>query len=416
MKALVRHHIYVLMFAMMFIVMAALPAMAAAGSAVQDVRSWAAPDHTRLVFDLNQSVKYKVFRLHKPERIVIDLQNTRLKARFNKLAIPDPVIKAIRHGTPRANVLRVVMEVKEKVQPRSFLLKPMKGKPYRLVVDLMRPQKEKAAAIIVKKSVHKGIVIAIDAGHGGEDPGAVGPRKLREKDVTLAVAKKLAKIINSKRGMKAVLIRTGDYFVSLKKRIYLARRAQADMMISIHADAVRQRSVEGASVYTLSERGATQDRAARALAAKENAADEVGGASKEEVYDSQVNKILSDMFRRDSLNSSQILAEEMLRKLKRAGPIKYGVPKRARFFVLKAMEIPSVLVELDYISNPAREKKLKSSRHQQKLATALFDASINFFEKMGRLKPKKSQARGWQRESSPLNVNADGLLSKQASI
>jgi len=404
------------MFAMMFIVMAALPAMAAAGSAVQDVRSWAAPDHTRLVFDLNQSVKYKVFRLHKPERIVIDLQNTRLKARFNKLAIPDPVIKAIRHGTPRANVLRVVMEVKEKVQPRSFLLKPMKGKPYRLVVDLMRPQKEKAAAIIVKKSVHKGIVIAIDAGHGGEDPGAVGPRKLREKDVTLAVAKKLAKIINSKRGMKAVLIRTGDYFVSLKKRIYLARRAQADMMISIHADAVRQRSVEGASVYTLSERGATQDRAARALAAKENAADEVGGASKEEVYDSQVNKILSDMFRRDSLNSSQILAEEMLRKLKRAGPIKYGVPKRARFFVLKAMEIPSVLVELDYISNPAREKKLKSSRHQQKLATALFDASINFFEKMGRLKPKKSQARGWQRESSPLNVNADGLLSKQASI
>ena len=412
-----RHPISMLKFAMIFIVMAVFPAIASAGSStVQDVRSWAAPDHTRLVFDLNQSVKYKVFRLHKPERVVIDLQNTRLKARFNKLAIPDPVIKAIRHGTPRANVLRVVMEVKEKVQPRSFLLKPMKGKPYRLVVDLMRPQKEKAAAIIVKKSVHKGIVIAIDAGHGGEDPGAVGPRKLREKDVTLAVAKKLAKIINSKRGMKAVLIRTGDYFVSLKKRIYLARRAQADMMISIHADAVRQRSVEGASVYTLSERGATQDRAARALAAKENAADEVGGASKEEVYDSQVNKILSDMFRRDSLNSSQILAEEMLRKLKRAGPIKYGVPKRARFFVLKAMEIPSVLVELDYISNPAREKKLKSSKHQQKLATALFDASINFFEKMGRLKPKKSQARGWQRKPSPLNVNADGLLSKQASI
>lgn len=413
----VRHSISILQFAMMLVVMTAFPAMAAAGgSVVKDVRSWTAPDHTRLVFDLNQSVKYNVFRLHKPERIVIDLQKTRLKARFNKLAIPDPVIKAIRHGTPRANVLRVVVEVKEKVQPRSFLLKPMKGKPYRLVVDLTRPQKDKEAAITAKKSVHKGIVIAIDPGHGGEDPGAVGPRKLREKDVTLAVAKKLAKIINARAGMKAVLIRKGDYYVSLKKRIYLARRAQADMMISIHADAVRQRFVEGASVYTLSERGATQDRAARALAAKENAADEMGGAGADEVYDSQVNKILSDMFRRDSLNSSQILAEEVLRALRRAGPIKYGAPKRARFFVLKAMEIPSVLVELDYISNPARERKLKSGKHQQKLATALFDASIHFFEKMGRLKPKKSQALGRHRKSSLLKINAGGLLSKQASI
>jgi N-acetylmuramoyl-L-alanine amidase len=403
-----KHPISTLVFAVMFVVMAALPAMAsAAGSIVQDVRLWTAPDHTRLVFDLSQSIKYKVFRLHKPERIVIDLQNTKLKARFNKLAIPDPVIKAIRHGTPKANILRVVMDVKEKVQPRSLLLKPMQGKPYRLVIDLMRPQKQQAAAITAEKSSHKGIVIAVDAGHGGEDPGAIGPRKLREKDVTLAVAKRLAKIINAKPGMKAVLIRKGDYFVSLKKRVYLARRAQADMMISIHADAVRQRSVKGASVYTLSERGATQDRAARALAAKENAADEVGGVGADEIYDSQVNKILSDMFRRDSLNSAQILAEEMLHKLKGAGPIKYGIPKRARFFVLKAMEIPSVLVELDYISNPARERKLKSRKHQQKLATALFDASIRFFEKMGRLKSKQDRASGQQQVLSLLNANAN---------
>ncbi len=403
-----KHPISTLVFAVMFVVMAALPAMAsAAGSIVQDVRLWTAPDHTRLVFDLSQSIKYKVFRLHKPERIVIDLHNAKLKARFNKLAIPDPVIKAIRHGTPKANILRVVMDVKEKVQPRSLLLKPMQGKPYRLVIDLMRPQKQQAAAITAEKSSHKGIVIAVDAGHGGEDPGAIGPRKLREKDVTLAVAKRLAKIINAKPGMKAVLIRKGDYFVSLKKRVYLARRAQADMMISIHADAVRQRSVKGASVYTLSERGATQDRAARALAAKENAADEVGGVGADEIYDSQVNKILSDMFRRDSLNSAQILAEEMLHKLKGAGPIKYGIPKRARFFVLKAMEIPSVLVELDYISNPARERKLKSRKHQQKLATALFDASIRFFEKMGRLKSKQDRASGQQQVLSLLNANAN---------
>jgi N-acetylmuramoyl-L-alanine amidase len=406
------------MFAVIFTVMVAFPAMASTvGSVVQDVRMWTAPDHTRLVFDLNQSIKYRVFRLHKPERIVIDMQNTGLKARFNKLAIPDPVLKAIRHGTPKANVLRVVMDVKEKVRPRSLLLKPMQGKPYRLVVDLMRSKKEQAVAITAKKTSHKGIVIAVDAGHGGEDPGAVGPRKLREKDVTLAVAKRLAKIINAKPGMKAVLIRKGDYFVSLRKRIYLARRAHADMMISIHADAVRERSVKGASVYTLSERGATQDRAARALATKENAADEVGGVGLDEVYDSQVNKILSDMFRRDSLNSSQILAEEMLRKLKGAGPIKYRVPKRARFFVLKAMEIPSVLVELDYISNPARERKLKSRKHQQKLATALFDASIRFFEKMGRLKVKKGRASAQWQALSLLNTNTNiSYYYKQPSI
>jgi N-acetylmuramoyl-L-alanine amidase len=410
------HPISTLIFALIFGA-AALPAMAsAASSTVRDVRLWTAPDHTRLVFDLNRSIEYKVFRLHKPERIVIDLKNTSLKANFNKLAIPDPVIKAIRHGTPKANILRVVMDVKENVQPRSSLLKPMQGKPYRLVIDLMRPQKEQAAAITAGKSAHKKIVIAVDAGHGGEDPGAIGQRKLREKDVTLAVAKRLAKIINAKPGMKAVLIRKGDYFVSLRKRIHLARRAKADMMVSIHADAVRNRSVQGASVYTLSERGATPDRAARALAAKENAADEVGGVGADEAYDSQVNKILSDMFRRDSLNSSQILAEEMLRKLKKTGSIKYRVPKRARFFVLKAMEIPSVLVELDYISNPAREKKLKNGKHQQKLASALFDASIRFLERMGRLKTKQSRVSGQQQALSLLNANADGNLGKQPSI
>ncbi len=410
------HKIYMHVFAIIFVMIAVFPTMAsAAGGIVRDVRLWTAPDHTRLVFDLNQSIKYKVFRLHKPERIVIDLQKTSLKANFKKLAIPDPVINAIRHGTPKADILRVVMDVKENVRPRSLLLKPMQGKPYRLVIDLMRPQEKQVAAVTAKKSF-KSIVIAVDAGHGGDDPGAIGPRKLREKDVTLAVAKRLAKIINTRPGMKAVLIRKGDYFVSLRKRIYLARRAKADMMISIHADAVRTRSVEGASVYTLSERGATPDRAARALAAKENAADEVGGVGADEVYDSQVNKILSDMFRRDSLNSSQILAEEMLRKLKRTGAIKYKVPKRARFFVLKAMEIPSVLVELDYISNPAREKKLRSGKHQQKLATALFDASIRFFEKMGRLKAKQSRASGQRHALSLVKANADGNSDKQPSI
>jgi len=373
----------------MFICLSALlcssMASAAGITVVHDVRLWTAPDHTRLVFDLNQSMAYKLFRLHKPERIVIDMQQTSLKADIKKLALPDPVILGIRHGISKNNGLRMVVDVKEKVQPRSFLLKPLHGKPYRLVVDLMRPEKMHKSALGAAYGKH-GIIIAVDAGHGGEDPGAIGPHKVMEKNITLAVAKKLARKINAQPGMKAVLIRKGDYFVPLRRRVYLARKAHADMMISIHADSVSTRSVKGASAYTLSERGATQGRAAKALAAKENAADQIGGVASEQADDPLVSRILGDMFRRDSLNSSQMLAEEMLVRLKRVGPIKYSKPKRARFFVLGAMEIPSVLVELDYISNPRREKKLKSKKHQKQLATALFDASVNFFRKMGRLK------------------------------
>ncbi|GAV19785.1 N-acetylmuramoyl-L-alanine amidase [Mariprofundus micogutta] len=380
------------MIGLLVLLLFANAAVAASGT-IRDVRLWTAPDHTRLVFDLSGKIEHKLTRLHNPERIVIDMQKTKLKADLKKLPIPDPVVKGIRHGISKEGTLRVVIDVKEKVQPRSFPLKRTQGKPPRLVVDLMRQsqaKKEAMTAGAAKKK--KGLIIAIDAGHGGEDPGAVGPRKLYEKVVTLAVAKELAKIVNATPGMHAVLIRKGDYFVSLGKRVRLARKAKADLMISIHADAVRERSVKGASVYTLSDRGATQDKAARALAAKENAADEVGGVAFDQIDDPVVNSILGNMLRTDSINSSQILAETVIGKLKRAGPIKYSKPKRARFAVLSAMEIPSVLVELDYISNPVREKKLRTRKHQKLLASTLFDASVDFFRKMGRLNTTQQKA------------------------
>ncbi len=381
---------YSIVAALCLLMLSASVATAAPLTLVRDVRLWTAPDHTRLVFDLNRPMNYKLFRLHKPERIVIDMQQTSLKADTGKLALPDPVIQSMRHGVSAHHGLRMVIDVKEQVQPRSFLLKPLHGKPYRLVVDLMRREKMHKTAAAGR---HKhGIVIAVDAGHGGEDPGAIGPHHVMEKNVTLAVAKKLARKINSYPGMKARLIRKGDYFVPLRRRVYLARKMHADMMISIHADSVRTRTVQGASAYTLSERGATPGRAARALAAKENAADQIGGVSaQEQADDPLVSRILGDMFRRDSLNSSQILAEKVLKRLKRVGPIKYSRPKRARFYVLGAMEIPSVLVELDYISNPKREKALKSRKHQSQLAAALFDASVDFFRKMGRLKKAENR-------------------------
>jgi len=387
-------------------------ASAAGLTVVHDVRLWTAPDHTRLVFDLNRNMTYKLFRLHKPERIVIDMQQTSLKANLKKLALPDPVILSIRHGKSNNQGLRMVVDVKEEVQPRSFLLKPSHGKPYRLVVDLMRPEKmHNSASTLSAARSKKGIIIAVDAGHGGEDPGAIGPHKVLEKNITLAVAKKLAHFINAQAGMRAVMIRKGDYFVPLRRRVYLARKAHADMMISIHADSVTTRSVQGASAYTLSERGATQGRAAKALAAKENAADQIGGVASEQADDPLVSRILGDMFRRDSLNSSQMLAEEMLVRLKKVGPIKYSRPKRARFFVLGAMEIPSVLVELDYISNPKREKKLKSKKHQTQLATALFDASVNFFRKMGRL--KKAENNHMQPPLKPALSSVDVVVMSE---
>jgi len=355
---------------------------------INDIRLWTAPDHTRLVFDLDRSVSYEVFRLGDPERIVIDIRNVKLNADPSTLELPDPVVQTLRHGKPEPSVLRVVLDVKEKVNPRSFLLKPMQGKPHRLVVDLMRStQEEEEKRVVTAEDMRsrKEVVIAVDAGHGGEDPGAIGRNGLQEKTVTLSVAKALAAKINATEGMRAVLIREGDYFVPLKKRVLLARKSRADMMISIHADAVRNRKVEGASVYTLSERGATQDKVAAALAAKENAADQVGGFDPGEVDDPMVSMILGDMAKRDSLNSAYLLAETILKDFEGVGPVKYSEPKSARFVVLGALEIPSVLVEMDYISNPSRERLLRSSRHQQQIVSALLNSSISFLRRQGRI-------------------------------
>ena len=361
---------------------------------INDIRMWTAPDHTRLVFDLSRSTKYEIFRLHNPERIVIDIANSKMQAKPASLALPDPVLLSIRHGKQKNGVARIVLDVKKGVSPRSFLLKKSSKKPHRLVVDLIPKQKKVIKTKdVVKLGKHRDIIIAVDAGHGGEDPGATGKNKLKEKTVTLAVAKELARLINARPGMKAVLIRSGDYYVSLKNRVRKVRAINADMMISIHADAIKTRSVKGASVYTLSESGATPDRVAAALAAKENAVDEIGGALPEqEVTDPLVRGILGDMAKRDGLDSSEMLANLMIKKLTGTFPIKYSQPKHARFAVLTTLEIPCILVEMDYISNPKREKLLKSQTHQKKLAKAMYKASVDFFTRMGRLSPQNTTA------------------------
>ncbi len=383
---------FVLFMALLIILAVSIvPTAEAKGQAIRDVRLWTAPDHTRLVFDLSGTIKYQVFTLHGPERVVIDMKRTSFGSRLDTLPVPDPVIASIRQGVRKKGGLRVVVEVKGRIQPRSFLLKPMHGKPYRLVVDLYRPE-SKGSPVITARQVQssKKVTIAVDAGHGGDDPGAIGRHGLKEKDVTLAVARLLVHSLNERSGIHAVLTRKGDYFIPLARRVGLARKAKADLMISIHADAVRKRKVTGASVYTMSERGAS-DKVARMLARKENASDAIGGIIPGEVSDPIVNSILADLIKRDSLNNAQLLAEEILRRLGHVGPIKYRQPKKARFVVLSAPEIPSVLIELDYISNPSRERLLKSRRHQKKLARAIRGASERFLQRQGRLPDVKSR-------------------------
>jgi len=373
-------------FSLLFI---SLTFTASAAASIQDIRMWTAPDHTRLVLDLSQKVTYSLFRLHNPERIVIDIENTRMDAKVSQLNLPDPVLLSIRHGKQNKGTTRLVLDVKNGVTPRSFLLKKANGKPNRLVIDLMpKTLKVVKSATTKPKTKSRDIIIAVDAGHGGEDPGAIGPSKQYEKHVTLGIAKALAKLINQQPGMKAELIRTGDYFVKLGNRVKKVRKVGADMMISIHADAVTQRYVKGASVYTLSEAGATPDRVAAALAAKENASDLIGGVmpNEQEVADPFIRNILGDMAKRDGLDSSELFANLVLTQLKNGLPIKYDKPKHARFAVLTALEIPSVLVEVDYISNPERERLLNTKSHQQKIAKAMFHATKTYFTRLGRLK------------------------------
>ncbi|MDX8376915.1 MAG: N-acetylmuramoyl-L-alanine amidase [Mariprofundales bacterium] len=352
---------------------------------ISDIRLWTAPDHTRLVFDLDGKVNYRVMRLEKPSRVVLDIQNTAMKKRLSNFP-SDHVVKSISYGSLGKNVLRIILEVKGDIKARSFLLEPSHGKPYRLVVDcLPATQLQK----ITPPSTHtskKSLLIAVDAGHGGEDPGAIGPGGIHEKQITLAIAKKLAASINARPGMRAMLTRKGDYYVGLKKRVALARKAKADLFISIHADSLSNRRVSGSSVYTITEKGAS-DKMAKLLAQKENAADIIGGVNKRlRSSDPVVNMILADLTKRDSMNGANVLANEILLQIRRQGGIiKHRKPKHARFAVLGAIEIPSVLVEVDYISNPDRERKLQTSRYQQQLATAIRQASELFFRKQGRL-------------------------------
>ncbi len=354
----------------------------AANGEVNGVRVWNGPDGTRLVFDLNTHLKHALFTLPNPERVVIDFKNASLATSLRSLDLTGTPVKRIRTGSRRTGGLRVVLDLKERVSPKSAILKPNREYGYRLLVDLDKPRS--ASRVVAKSRItppkrDRDVVIAIDAGHGGEDPGARGRAGTKEKHVVLAIARRLAKLINSEGGMKAVLIRDGDYYLGLRKRMNKARTHGTDLFVSIHADAFKDPRVRGLSIYTLSSNGASSE-AARWLADKENSSDLVGGVSLED-KDDVLASVLLDLAQTATSDASQNAAAQVLKRLKKIGKVHKSSVQHASFVVLKSPDIPSILVETAFISNPAEEKKLRSSRYQQALARAIFSGIYAYFDR-----------------------------------
>ena len=345
---------------------------------IESLRVWAAPDSTRVVFDVSAPVKYKVFSLESPDRMVIDIKHARLQKRPTQPGAGDHYLRRVRAAARNGRDLRVVLDLKQAAIHQSFQLEPNQYYGHRLVIDL---HGGKAWATPAKPAATparpRDVIIAIDAGHGGEDPGAIGPGGTYEKDVVLQIAKTLARAINRERGMRAVLIREGDYYMSLRKRILSARRHKADLFLSIHADAFPNRKVQGASVYTLSRRGASSE-AARWLAERENAADLVGGVSLDD-KDDVLASVLLDLSQTASLEASIDVADRVLKGLQRVGKVHKKSVQSAGFAVLKSPDIPSILIETAFISNPSEEKKLLSHKHRGNLAGAIVTGLRGYF-------------------------------------
>lgn len=339
---------------------------------VHDVRLWRAPDHTRIVFDLTGPVEHSLFVLSNPRRIVVDIQDTNLSTDLSDLQLSNTPISFVRSGVRDGDDLRVVMEVSAQLDPRTFVLQANEQAGHRLVVDLYDNQTQQSAPAVkksVQESSKRDVVIAIDAGHGGEDPGATGPNRLREKDVVLAIAKQLNALFKADAGFQPIMVRSGDYYVSLKGRRDLARKHQADLFVSIHADAFKRKQAHGASVYALSNGGATSTQALY-LAQRENAADLVGGVSLSD-KDDVLAGVLADLSMTSTLDTSLKLGNQVLRNVDDVADLHKNQVEQAGFAVLKSPDVPSILVETGFISNPKEAGLLATSRYQKKMASAI---------------------------------------------
>lgn len=358
---------------------------------VKETRLWPAPDYTRITIESSAKINNDQMMLKNPERIVIDLKgisvNKALKDLSSKLKQNDPNILNIRVGQFTPKVSRIVIDLKKSARVKIFSLPPVAPYKDRLVIDVYPASNDKLSNLlnkIEKKQIEqkktpvikekpkkkKQVIVAIDAGHGGEDPGAIGKYGTKEKKIVLQIAKKLSKLINADPKMKAYLVRDSDFFIPLKKRVSKARKVKADIFISIHADAFRKRNVSGSSVFALSEKGATSA-FAKFIANKENEADLIGGVSIDD-KDPLLAKTLLDLSQSATINDSLKLANFVLKEIKKVNNLHKKYPEQAGFAVLKAPDIPSILIEAAFLSNPQEEKQLKTAKFQNKLAKAIY--------------------------------------------
>ncbi|WP_267273579.1 N-acetylmuramoyl-L-alanine amidase [Pseudomonas putida] len=376
---------------------------------VKSMRLWRAPDNTRLVFDLSGPVQHSVFTLSAPDRLVIDINGATLAAPLN-VATSNTPISSVRSAQRTPTDLRVVVDLKKSVTPKSFTLAPNAQYGNRLVVDLYDQEADAIAAsapplapapvqtpattpavpvtpaqpaikLPPVPSGKRDIVVAIDAGHGGEDPGASGSRGQHEKDIVLQIAKELQRQINSEKGFRAELTRTGDYFIPLRKRTEIARKKGADLFISIHADAAPSRAAFGASVFALSDRGATSE-TARWLADTENRSDLIGGAGNVSLDDKDrmLAGVLLDLSMTATLSSSLNVGQKVLGNMGRVTSLHKQRVEQAGFMVLKSPDIPSILVETGFISNNNEAAKLATASHQQALARSIRTGVHQYFQ------------------------------------
>lgn len=353
---------------------------------VDSVRVWQSPANTRLVFDLSKPHQHKIFTLENPYRLVIDLGgNAKFKPNVSKVDLASTLVTGLRTGRQKNKDLRLVFQLRADVNPKSSILAPNKIYPHhRLVVDLFEKNQQSIEPVITVKTVadkvthnKRDIIVAIDAGHGGEDPGAVGYRRTKEKVVVLKIAKKLAALLEAEPGYKPYLTRTGDYYVPLRERTRKARDANADLFISIHADAFKNSQAHGSSVFVLSERGASSEEA-RYLAAKENEADLVGGVSLGGRED-HVAMTLLDLSMTATRGSSLAVGKSILKRMDKISRLHKKHVGEAAFMVLKAPDIPAILIETGFISNPGEAKKLATSSYQAKMAREIFRGLTVYF-------------------------------------
>lgn len=406
--------------------------------AISSTRVWPAQDYTRLTIESKKTIRHNMFTISNPERLVIDLNDVEIGATLNELGTKvggsDPYIKSVRIARFKPGVVRMVLDLNTEVKPQLFSLKPVGEYGHRLVLDVYpaqpvdpmmalleqpksivastaetpvtpEPVAEEKFKISQEASINeieqpaptqmpelsaRTLIVAIDAGHGGEDPGAHGRHGSREKNITLALARKVKALIDETPNMRGVLIRDGDYFIPLEMRVAKARKVNADLFISIHADAFIKPKARGSSVFALSEHGATST-AARWLAKKENEADLIGGVNLA-VKDRYLARTLLDLSQTATINDSMKLAKHVLNELGDINDLHRGHVEQAGFAVLKSPEIPSILVETAFISNPSEERRLNDKSYQTKLATAILNGVKRYFAQNPALsRPKIAQ-------------------------